>query len=118
MSTIGIIVVALLGLIAAGTAVGKLTRAEPAVEGLYAVGVRDSQVPMLAVLELLGCAGLIVGIWLPWLGVLSAACLTLYFLGAVMAHVRAKSGAAAIVPPLVILVICGAATLYQFGRLS
>ena len=117
MSTFGLIVVVLLGLIVAGSAVGKLTKAKPAVDGLYAAGVKDAQVPVLAALELLGCAGLVVGIWVPWLGVLSAACLALYFLGAVVAQVRAKSGAAGILPPLVILAIAVTATLYLIGRL-
>jgi len=118
VSTIGIIVIGLLGLISAGSAVGKLVKATPAVEGLYAAGVKDSQIPGLAVLELLGAAGLVVGIWLPWLGVLSAACLTLYFVGAAVVQVRARTGPAGFVPPLVILVIGVAATLLEVGRLS
>lgn len=118
MSTIGIVVVALLGLISAGSALGKLTKAKPAVEGLYAAGVKESQIPGLAVLELLGAAGLVVGIWLPWLGALSAACLTLYFLGGFVVQSRAKTGAAGIVPPLVIMLIGVAATVLEFGRLG
>lgn len=116
MSTLGIVLATLLGLISAGSAVGKLTKAKPAVEGLYAAGIKDSQIPGLAVLELLGAAGLVVGIWLPWLGVLSAACLTLYFLGAVIAQVRAKTGPAGFLPPLVIMLIGVAATLLELGR--
>jgi len=116
VSTIGIVVVALLGLIAAGSAIGKLTKATPAVEGLYAAGIKESQVPGLAVLELLGAVGLVVGIWLPWLGVLSAVCLTLYFLGALVVQVRAKTGPAGFVPPLVITLIGIAATLLELGR--
>ena len=38
-----------------------------------------------------GALGLLVGIWVPIIGIAAAACLALYFLGAVIAHVRSKA---------------------------
>jgi hypothetical protein len=54
------------------------------------VGVPRSWLPTLAVLKLAGAAGLIVGLLgLRYLGIAAAIGLVLYFVGAVVVHVRA-----------------------------
>ncbi len=50
-----------------------------------------SWVPVLGVLLALGSAGLLAGFVVPLLGVLAAAGLVLYFLGALVAHLRVGS---------------------------
>ncbi|MFF0740418.1 DoxX family protein [Streptomyces sp. NPDC004111] len=55
------------------------------------VHVPDSAVPYLAALKLAGAVGLVVGltVW-TWVGVAAGIGLTLFFVGAVVAHVRAR----------------------------
>jgi uncharacterized membrane protein YphA (DoxX/SURF4 family) len=42
------------------------------------------------VLEWAGAAGLIIGVWLPWLGIVAACCLALFMVAAAFARVRAS----------------------------
>lgn len=107
---------ALLGVAAGGSGFGKLKKVPQIVETLAAVGVKPNQIPVLGTLELLGTLGLIIGIWFKPLGLLSAACLALYFLGAVGSHVLAKGKLKEMVPAIVILVIALAVTYLEFIR--
>ncbi len=55
------------------------------------VGVPRPWSPCLGALELAGSAGILVGLaWLPWIGVAAGVGLTAFFVGAVIAHVRAR----------------------------
>jgi uncharacterized membrane protein YphA (DoxX/SURF4 family) len=81
----------------------KLTRQPTAMNGMTAVGVPTERVWMLAVLEIAGAAGLIVGLfWWP-IGVAAAIGVVLYFVGAIVAHLRKRDPGFA--PPGVILVV-------------
>lgn len=114
---IALIVLAfLLGLAAAGSAVQKLRRDATVVATMHAVGVRDSQIPTLAILELLGVAGLILGIWIPLLGMAAAIGLALYFLGAVIAHLRVRSSAKETAPAAVIFLVAVATAVLEVVR--
>jgi hypothetical protein len=72
-----------------GSAAGKLTRSEQVMGSMRAVGVKDSQVPVLAGIELVGALGLLVGLVVEWIGILAAVGVLLYFALAVASHVRA-----------------------------
>lgn len=85
-----VIVSALVALAALGSGLGKLTKNPQAIEPLKAVGVPDSWPPLLGSLEVAGGLGVIVGLWWAPIGIAAAAGLSLYFLGAIVAHVRAK----------------------------
>jgi uncharacterized membrane protein YphA (DoxX/SURF4 family) len=77
------------GLIASGAA--KLTKQARVVEGVNGrVGVPLSWFPALASLEIAGAVGLLIGLWVPALGVAAAIGVVLYFVGAVIAHLRAN----------------------------
>lgn len=52
------------------------------------VGVPMKFLPHLAACEIAGAVGVILGIWAPSLGVVAGSGLVLYFLGAVVAHLR------------------------------
>jgi hypothetical protein len=52
------------------------------------VGVPLKYFPFLAACEVAGALGLVVGIWWPPLGIAAGVGLVLYFLGAVVAHLR------------------------------
>ncbi|MDT0268662.1 DoxX family protein [Streptomyces sp. DSM 44915] len=55
------------------------------------VNLPPSTLPWLATLKLAGAVGLVVGLAaLPWLGVAAGVGLVLFFVGAVVAHVRAR----------------------------
>lgn len=111
-----IVLAALLGVAAGASALQKLRRDPAVVASMHAVGVPDSRIPVLAVLELLGVIGLIAGIWIPWLGVAASVGLSLYFLGAVLAHLRVRSSVKDAVPAVVILLIALATLALELGR--
>ena len=84
------LVAVVLALMSVGTAVAKIRHLEPATSGLITAGVPTSWFVPLALLDLAGAAGLLIGIgWRP-LGIAAATGLLLYFLGALGFHVRAK----------------------------
>ena len=82
---------ALLAFAAIGSAVAKLVKVSDVMASMASVGVKPQQVPLLALLEIAGGIGLILGIWNKNLGLLSSFALALYFLGAIGAHIKAKS---------------------------
>ncbi|SDN78452.1 DoxX-like family protein [Klenkia soli] len=73
------------------SAIGKLTKNEGATAAVLGVGVPANRIPVLAALELAGAVGLVIGLvlWAP-LGIAAAVGVVLYFLGAVVAHLRVK----------------------------
>ena len=85
-----IVVTALLCLGLLGSAAAKLTKQPKLVEQLTGLGVAESQIPLLAALEIAGAAGLLLGLKFAGLGVLAGICVALYFAGAVVVHLRAK----------------------------
>ena len=111
-----IVVATLLGLAAAVSASGKVKRLPQVVETMHSVGVTDQQMKGLAGLEFLGSLGLLVGIWIPILGVLAALGLTVYFLGAIIAHVRAKQGFAEALPSVGLSVLALATLILELNR--
>ena len=116
MSIALFVAVTLLGLVATVSGIGKLRRMPQVVETMHAVGVKDNQIPMLAGLELLGAAGLLVGYAVPFIGVLAASGLTLYFLGAVFAHVRAKAPFSDALPALGLMVLSLVTLFLELAR--
>jgi hypothetical protein len=77
-----------LALVASGAA--KLTKNPRVVDGInVAVGVPLSWFPALALAEIAGAIGLIIGLWVPGLGIAAGIGVVLYFAGAVAAHLRA-----------------------------
>lgn len=98
METLAIILSAAFAAIMLVSASGKLTRMEPVVQSLTKVGVTDRMFPLLASIQVVGAIGLVVGIWVPAIGVAAAIGFVLYFAGAVAFHVRAGDTAGAAVP--------------------
>ena len=116
MTTALIVLAGLLGFIAAGSAFGKLKKLPQIVESLTSVGVKPEQMPILATLELLGALGLVVGIWSQPIGLAAAIGLSLYFLGAIGAHIKAKAPVAESIAPFVIALIALATAWLEFKR--
>ncbi|MFI5898413.1 DoxX family protein [Actinoplanes sp. NPDC051513] len=69
-------------------AIRKLTHAPAVVESYRRVGVPERRLNLLALILATGGAGLVAGLWWRPLGVAAAAGLLVYFVLAVVAHVR------------------------------
>lgn len=82
------------------TARNKLVRQKDVVEALVRVGVPERMFLVLASLELLGAAGLLIGVFFRPLGIAAAVGVVLYFLGAVIAHLRVNDAKNAPMPAL------------------
>lgn len=95
--------------VAAFSAVGKLRRDPRILRVVHdVVGVPLNYIPALAACELAGAAGLLIGIWLPWAGLAAGLGLVLYFVGAVVSHLRVGD-LKGIAPAAFMLILCAAA---------
>jgi uncharacterized membrane protein YphA (DoxX/SURF4 family) len=91
----------------------KLTRQERVVQTFTGqLGVPLGLYPFLAACEIAGAAGLIIGLWYRPLGTAAAAGVTLYFVGAIGAHLR-KNDVKGIVTPVLILILSTAALVLR-----
>lgn len=106
----------LLTFAAIGSAISKLVKVPDVMTAMASVGVKPNQVPVLAALEIAGGLGIIAGIWLPDLGALSAACLVLYFAGALVSHMKKKHKVADFGAALGIFIIAVVTTYLQLQR--
>ncbi|MGW0754356.1 DoxX family protein [Streptomyces sp. NPDC002587] len=79
----------LLALVLATSATLTLQRNDQIVASMHKVQVPDSWLPRLATLKAVGAIGLVAGLWITPLGIAAAIGVTLYFVGAVIAHLRA-----------------------------
>jgi uncharacterized membrane protein YphA (DoxX/SURF4 family) len=69
--------------------IGKLRNDPHIVKVIHeTVGVPMKYFPLLAACEIAGAFGLVLGIWWPILGIAAAIGLVIYFLGAIVSHVR------------------------------
>ncbi len=107
---------ALLAFAAIGSAIAKLKKVPDVMASMASVGVKSNQIPVLAYLEIAGGLGIIVGIWSKPLGVLSSACLVLYFAVALYTHLSRKHKIAEYGAALGIFVIACVATILQLNR--
>ncbi len=88
----------------------KLRREPSVVEPMTKIGVPVNLVPILATAELAGAAGLLAGLAIAPLGIAAATGLTAYFVGAELAHLRARD-IAGLMRPLPLLALSVAALI-------
>ncbi|MFD7028953.1 DoxX family protein [Streptomyces sp. NPDC059917] len=98
----------LLALVLLASATLTARRAEPVLTNMRAVSVPDSWLPRLAALKAAGAVGLVGGLWSTPLGIAAATGVTLYFIGAVITHLRVKHYELA---PAAVLTLISAAAL-------
>ncbi|MFI5757372.1 DoxX family protein [Streptomyces sp. NPDC051569] len=98
----------LLAVALTGSAVGTFTRQEKIISSMSALGVPDTWFPRLAALKAAGAVGLVVGLWVPAIGIAAAIGVALYFIGAAITHLRAKDYEIA---PVVIIFLLAVAAL-------
>jgi hypothetical protein len=90
MTTAAIVVIVATAIVTAGVALADFIPARFVLANSAEVGVPRSWLRPLGAVKLLGAIGLIVGLLgVPALGIAAAAGLALFFLGAVLTHVRA-----------------------------
>ena len=98
----------LLAALCLNSAAMKLRKNEQVLASIHGtVGVPLRQLRVLAGLEIAGAAGILIGLWLEPLGVLAAAGLVAYFVGAVGGHLRVRDTKNLVMPlpPLVLAVL-------------
>ena len=90
---------------------GKLRKDPHVVQVIHEiVGIPMKYFPLLAACEIAGALGLVLGIWWTPLGVTASIGLLLYFLGAVLSHLRVKDVKG--IGPAAFLLMLSAGTLY------
>jgi uncharacterized membrane protein YphA (DoxX/SURF4 family) len=89
MSTAYLVITILVAAMVIFSGIGKIRRDPRIVQVIHeVVGVPLKYFPLLAACELAGAFGLVLGIWWPCLGVAGGIALVLYFVGAVVSHLR------------------------------
>ncbi|MBQ0854695.1 DoxX family protein [Streptomyces sp. BH-SS-21] len=84
------IVAALMSAVLLASAGAKFTRPKRLVDQMSTIGLPYGALPFLGVAQIAGAGGLVIGLWWAPLGIAAAVALTLYFIGAVAAHLRAR----------------------------
>ncbi|UYM06039.1 DoxX family protein [Solicola gregarius] len=93
-------------------AILDLRRSEWVLDNMTRVGVPSSWLYPLGALKAAGAIGLLVGIWVPPIGIAAATGLVLFFVGALVTHVRAHADAVSnLYPGAFLLLAAGALTL-------
>jgi uncharacterized membrane protein YphA (DoxX/SURF4 family) len=106
----------LLAFAAIGSAISKLKKVPDVMAAMAKVDVKPKNVPLLAWLEIAGGLGIVVGIWVPSIGMLASVGLVLYFVGALFAHFTRGHKVADFGAALGIFVIAVITTLLQLQR--
>jgi len=89
MDTAYLLVTILFAAMVAFSAIAKIRRHPKVVHVIQeVVGVPLRFFPLLAACELAGALGLVLGIWSGWVGVAAGIGLVIYFVGAVVSHLR------------------------------
>jgi hypothetical protein len=82
------VVAVLLAVALVASARAKLVRNEKLTTGMAELGVRGRMLDFLAACEIAGAVGLVAGLFFAPLGIAAAVGVVLYFIGAVIAHLR------------------------------
>lgn len=118
METVAIVLDILLGLAFLMAGISKIAGAKMHVDHFRKWGLPQWFRQVTGLVELLGAAGFIVGIWYPawaaWAGIWIA--ITMF--GAVIVHVRAKDPANQMAGPIVLLVLALAVTVIERAELG
>lgn len=91
MSTTATIVTGFAALWIGFSAFSVFTHKSWVVDNFVDYGVPRAAWPWLGLAKLLGAIGLLVGIWVPAIGIAAAVALVLYFVGAVVTVLRARA---------------------------
>ena len=91
MPTVYLAITLVFALMVLFSGIGKIRRDPRQVKVIHdTIGVPLDYFPLLAGCEFAGAVGLVVGIWWPPTGIMAGTGLVIYFLGAVVAHLRVR----------------------------
>jgi DoxX-like family len=93
-------------------ATNDFTRPQWLLANMTKVGVPESWLTPLGVLKAAGAVGLLVGIGVRWIGTAAAVGLTLFFVGALITHLRARDYSFGNGVPVVFLILAVAELLF------
>lgn len=89
MHTAYLVITLVFAVMVSYSGVGKIRRDPPQVRVIHeTVGVPLKYFALLAACEFAGALGLVVGIWWPLIGMAAGIGLVLYFVGAIVSHLR------------------------------
>jgi uncharacterized membrane protein YphA (DoxX/SURF4 family) len=108
MHTAYLVITPIFAILVVFSGLGKI-RGDPRIVKVIheTVGVPMKYLPLLAACEFAGALGLVLGVWWPPLGVVAGIGLVLYFVGAVVSHLRVGD-LKGIGPATFMLVVAGA----------
>jgi len=96
----------LLALAFAQVGISKVsTAADKMMAELGRLGLSIRLIRLIGVLEILGAAGLVIGLWIGPLGIAAAVGLVLLMIGAVIYHIKARDTAKKTMSPLILLLL-------------
>src|SRR5258705_8471662 len=81
------------------------TAADKMMAELGGLGLSTGLIRLIGALEILGAAGLVIGLWIGPLGLAATTGLALLMIGAVIYHIRARDNAKKTMPPLLLLLL-------------
>lgn len=111
MNIAAYILTGLLAVAAFGSALGKLTKQAAVMETMQHVKVQPWQIPILAIIELCAVGGLALVVINHQIAMYAAIGLVLYFVGAVVAHLKAGDNIKAYFPALALALYSTAVAL-------
>ncbi|MEV0586029.1 DoxX family protein [Nonomuraea sp. NPDC050310] len=111
MSTTATVVTVLAALWVGFSAFSLLRRAEWVVKPLTDYGVPSTWWPWLGAAKAAGSIGLLIGLFVPIIGILAGIALILYFTGAIVTVLRARSYSTVVYPVLYLAPVIAALTL-------
>jgi hypothetical protein len=111
MSVAYIIITLLAAAMVGFSAASVFFQAKWVVEPLADYGVPRSWWPWLGAAKAAGAVGLVIGLFIPVIGVIAGVCLVLYFAGAVITVVRARSYSHIPFPVIYVVPVIGSLAL-------
>jgi hypothetical protein len=107
--------------LAAGAAIyaamNDFTRPKWLLDNMSKLGVPESALPILGILKAAGALGLLIGIVVPAISIAAAVGLTLFFIGALITHLRAHDYSLGNgVPVMFLVLVVAALVLGVIGR--
>ncbi|MFI9552811.1 DoxX family protein [Nonomuraea endophytica] len=105
MLVVTVVLTILLALLFSGTGIPKVAGREGSLRRAHHLGVGPRLNRLIGILEICGVLGLLIGLWLDWLGALAGAGLAALMIGAIAMHVRAGDDRKAIAVPATVALL-------------
>jgi putative oxidoreductase len=118
MNTVAVILEILLGLLFIMSGFSKVAGVKMQVDSFTKLGYPQWFRVLIGLLQIIGAAGFIIGIWTQSIGAWAGIGIGIIMLGAVVTHIRAKDPVGAVSVPFVLMVLALAVTFIHSSELS